>query len=402
MTPIIQSPIKTKPMETIALKDHQSISGTSVVEAKQRLLSLDFFRGITVAAMLLVNNPGNWDSMYPILKHSEWNGCTPTDLIFSFFLFIIGVSIVYSMEDKKKDIKMHPALLFSIFRRSSLLIGIGIFLYLLSNFELAHMRIPGVLPRIALVFGISAAIYVKTTARMQLFIIFIILIGYYFVLNYVPVPGFGPANLEPSTTLGAWLDRAVFTENHLWQDGKNLDPEGLLSTIPAVATALIGILAGTYLKKSQLASTKELGKFIICSVILYLIAIIWNTSFPINKSLWTSTYVLYTASFAIFFLIISYWMIDIKGRNKLISPIVAFGRNPITAYVIAGIVPTALYKIEIIDTGTKVSLWNYANLHFFMPYFSPKLASLIPALLMLLLIFAPIWWLYTKKIIIKI
>jgi len=387
-------------METIALKDHRSISGTSVV--KQRLLSLDFFRGITVAAMLLVNNPGNWDNMYPVLRHSEWNGCTPTDLIFSFFLFIIGVSIVYSMEDKKKDIKSHPALLFSIFRRSCLLIGVGLALTLLSNFEWTHMRIPGVLPRIALVFGISAVIYVKTTARTQLFIILILLIGYYLVLNYVPVPGFGPANLEPATSLGAWLDRIIFTENHLWQGGKNLDPEGLLSTIPAVATALIGILAGTRLKKFRLGTTKELGKFIACGVLLYLIAIIWDTSFPINKSLWTSTYVLYTASFAIFFLIISYWIIDIKGFNKFISPVVAFGRNPITAYVIAGIFPTALYKIEIIDSGTQVSLWNYANLHFFMPYFSPKFASLIPAVIMVLLIFAPIWWLYTKKIIIKI
>jgi len=375
---------------------------TPITSSSLRLNSLDFFRGVTVAAMILVNNPGNWNSIYAPLQHSEWNGCTPTDLIFSFFLFIIGVSMVYSMEDKKRDSKNHSQLIRSILKRSLILLAIGMFLALSPDFDLSTVRIPGILPRIALVFCISGVIYVKTTNKTQAYIIIALLLGYYILMNYVDVPGYGRPNLDPAYNLGAWLDRIVFTENHLWFAGENSDPEGLLATIPSVATALIGVLAGTYLKSGKFNYNRKLAGLISCSVILYVSAILCNPYFPINKSLWTSSYVLYSASFSILFLVISYWLIDVKGFNKFISPFVAFGRNAITAYVIAGIVPVLLYKIEILDQYKKVSLWNYANLHFFMPYFSPNMASLIPALLMLVLFFVPIWWMYRHKIIIKI
>lgn len=373
-----------------------------IINPQKRLKSLDFFRGFTVAAMILVNNPGNWNSIYAPLQHSEWNGCTPTDLIFSFFLFIIGVSVVYSMEDKKRDRKNHSVLIRSILKRSLILFTIGIILALSSDFDLSNVRIPGVLPRIALVFCLSGILYVKTTTRTQVYIIVALLVGYYVLMNYVDVPGYGHANLDPANNLGAWLDRIVFTENHLWHGGENSDPEGLLGTIPSVATTLIGVTAGTYLKTDKFPYNQKLGELIFCSVILYILAIIWNPYFSINKSLWSSSYVLYSASFSILFLAISYWLIDIKGFTKFISPFIAFGRNAITAYVIAGVVPVLLYKIEILDNAKKVSLWNYANLHFFMPYFSPKMASLIPAVLMVLLIYAPIWWMYQRKIVIKI
>lgn len=373
-----------------------------IINSQKRLLSLDFFRGITVAAMILVNNPGNWNSIYAPLQHSEWNGCTPTDLIFSFFLFIIGVSMVYSMGDKKRDKKNHLMLVSSILKRSLILFTIGIFLALSPDFNLSTVRVPGILPRIALVFCFSGILYVKTATRTQVYIIVALLVGYYILMNYVDVPGYGHANLDPANNLGAWLDRIVFTENHLWHGGENSDPEGLLGTIPSVATALIGVIAGTYLKTDKFNFNQKFKGFISSIVILYILAIVWNPYFSINKSLWTSTYVLYSASFSVLFLVISYWLIDVRGFNRFISPFIAFGRNAITAYVIAGIIPVLLYKIEIFDNGKMVSLWNYGNLHFFMPYFSPKMASLIPAVLMLLLIFAPIWWMYRQKIIIKI
>jgi predicted acyltransferase len=373
-----------------------------IINSRLRLLSLDFFRGITVAAMILVNNPGSWSNIFSPLRHSEWDGCTPTDFIFAFFLFIIGVSIVYAMDGKRKDVKNHPKLILAIFKRSFIILAIGAFLALSSNFDWSIVRIPGILPRIALVFCISGILYVKTATRTQIYVIIALLVGYYILMNYVDVPGYGHATLDPANNLGIWVDRFVFSENHLWQHGKQTDPEGLLSTLPAVATVLIGLITGTRLKSLQSKNTDELAGLIIFGIIMILVAIIGNAYFPINKSLWTSTYVLYTAGFAILFLAILHWLIDIKGYMKFIAPFIAFGRNAITAYVIAGIVPVLLYKIEIPDNGKSVSLWNYANLHFFMPYFSPNTASLIPAVLMLLLVFAPIWWMYKRKIVIKI
>ena len=373
-----------------------------MINPRLRLLSLDFFRGITVAAMILVNNPGSWSDIFSPLRHSEWDGCTPTDFIFAFFLFIIGVSIVYAMEAKKKNAKNHPKLILAIFRRSLIILAIGAFLALSSNFEWSTVRIPGILPRIAVVFCICGVIYIKTNTKVQICLTLILLIGYYFLMNYVDVPGTGPANLDPVNNLAAWVDRIVFSKNHLWQNGKQTDPEGLLSTIPAIATVLIGIITGTRLKSLQSGNTDDVAGFIIAGIVLFLVAIIGSAYFPINKSLWTSTYVLYTAGFAILFLALSYWLIDMKGYTKFTPPFIAFGRNPITAYVIAGIIPTILFKISISDHGVSMNSWDYAYKYLFEPFFSPKIASLIPAVLMLLLIFAPIWWMHQRKIVIKI
>jgi predicted acyltransferase len=373
-----------------------------VIEKGPRLLSLDFFRGFTVASMILVNNPGSWAHIYAPLEHSVWNGCTPTDLVFPFFLFIVGVSIVYAMESRKANVSLHGALLLSVVRRAVTIILLGMCLSLVWKFDISHLRIPGVLFRIGVVFGISALIYVKTQTRTQLYIVLVLLVGYYLLMNFVPVPGYGPANLEPATNLGAWLDRLVFTENHLWKFSKTWDPEGLLGTLPAIGTSLIGILTGTWLKKGKLKTGKDLALIMGMGLALVIAALIWNEFFPINKSLWTSSFVLFTAGLGIIILSLSYWIIDVKKNQLLIWPFVAFGRNAITAFVLSGVLPRLLSFIPWTVDGVQTNIWAYINQHIFVPNLSPNNASLISAFTVVLLIFIPIWWMYKKNIIVKV
>jgi len=369
---------------------------------KIRLLSLDFFRGFTVAAMILVNDPGDWAHIYPPLEHSKWNGCTPTDLVFPSFLFIVGVSIVYAMQAKKDDPATHNKLLLSILRRTLTILALSYTLRLISHFDFTHLRIPGVLPRIAVVFGITAFLYVKTSVRTQVSIAALCLIGYYLIMTLVPVPGFGPANLEPTTNLGAWLDRSVFTPNHLWVDSKTWDPEGLLGTIPAIGTCLMGLLTGTWLKKDKTKTGRQLLQMAGAGAVLIIVGLIWNEFFPINKALWTSSFVLYAGGIAIVILALCYWLIDVKNYRRLTAPFLAFGRNAITAYLLADFIPAILTGIKVTADGKKTSLWSYMYNHLFVPFLSPVNASLAGAFLMVLIIFIPIWVLYVKKITIRV
>ncbi len=369
---------------------------------KTRLLSLDFFRGFTVAAMILVNDPGDWAHIYPPLEHSKWNGCTPTDLVFPSFLVIVGVSIVYAMQAKKDDPATHSKLLFSILRRTLTILALSYALRLISNFDFTHLRIPGVLPRIAVVFGITAFLYIKTNVRTQIWVAAVCLVGYYLIMTLVPVPGFGPANLEPTTNLGAWLDRLVFTPNHLWVDSKTWDPEGLLGTIPAIGTCLMGLLAGTWLKKDKTKTGRQLLQMAGAGAVLIIAGLIWNEFFPINKALWTSSFVLYAGGIAIVILALCYWLVDVKNYRRLTPPFLAFGRNAITAYLLADFIPAILTGIKVTSDGKKMSLWSYMYNHLFVPFLSPVNASLAGAFLMVLIIFIPIWVLYVKKITIRV
>lgn len=370
--------------------------------SRPRLLSLDFFRGFTVAAMILVNDPGDWGHIYWPLEHSKWNGCTPTDLVFPFFLFMVGVSVVYAMQAKKTDTVSHPKLMLSILRRTIIIVLLGICLPLIGDFQFDHLRFPGVLQRIGIVFGITALLYIKTNARTQIAIAAVCLIGYYLLITVVPVPGFGPANLNPETNLGAWLDRLVFTPNHLWGASKTWDPEGLLGTIPAIGTCLIGVLTGTWLKSDRLKTGSQILRLTNVGALLAVAGLIWNTFFPINKSLWTSSFVLFTAGLAIIILSVSYWLIDVKGYKKLLPPFLAFGRNAIAAYVLADVIPAIISIIPVTDNGHKTNIWSYMYFHLLTPNFSPENASLISAIFTVIIIFIPVWILYRRNITVKI
>jgi predicted acyltransferase len=369
---------------------------------KQRLLSLDFFRGLTVAAMILVNNPGDWGHIYAPLKHSVWNGCTPTDLVFPFFLFIVGVSIVYALGDKKLDASLHKKLMLTALRRAIMIFGLGILLMLIPAFQFETMRIPGVLQRIAIVFLICAVLYIKANGKTIAWIFAILLLAYYLLMVLIPVPGIGYANLEPGTNLAAWLDRTVFTEAHVWTETKTWDPEGILSTLPAISTGLFGVMIGAWLKRKDRQQAEKVAWMFCAGIFSVLIALAWNVFFPINKSIWTSSFVLYTGGLATMGLALSYWIIDVQGYKSFTKPFVAFGANAITAYVISGIVPMLLDYIHVTFNGNKISLLPYLYLSFFTPNFSPVNASLAWALAYVIVFLIPVWIMYRKKIFIRI
>ncbi|RRA98053.1 acyltransferase family protein [Larkinella rosea] len=363
-----------------------------------RLLSLDTFRGITVAAMILVNNPGDWGHIYAPLGHAHWHGWTPTDLVFPFFLFIVGVSISYALQNKQR-----AGLVGKIVKRSLILFGLGLFLNLFPKFDLTTVRIPGVLQRIALVYLACSLIYIKTDTKTQGWLIGILLVGYWLLMSFVPVPDFGSANLDPETNLGAWFDRTLLGGQHLWKTAKVWDPEGLLSTLPAVATGLSGIRAGTLLKSNRSEAEKTAWLF-VAGCLSLIGAYVWNGFFPINKSLWTSSFVLLTSGLALQALALCYWLIDVQGYQRWTKPFVAFGVNAITVFFLSGLIPRLLNMIKTQQPdGTEMGGKEWLYQTFFVTYFeSPYNASLAGALTFVLIWFVILYVMYQKKIIIKI
>ena len=375
--------------------------------APVRLLSLDFFRGATVAAMILVNNPGDWGNIYGPLKHAEWHGCTPTDLVFPFFLFIVGVSIAYAMGSKKLEPATHNKTILKAVKRSLILFGLGLFLALFPEVftepvkSLQEMRIPGVLQRIAVVFLISAILFLKMPTKQLRTLLIILLATYWVLMTFIPVPGIGPANLEKETNLGAWLDRIVFTEAHLWKSSKTWDPEGLLGTIPAVATGLFGVLVGVYLKRKDVADAVKVSWLFSTGCAAVVLGLLWDLQFPINKALWTSSFVLFTGGLATIVLAMSYWLIDVNKYSKFTKPFVVYGVNAITVFFLSGLLPQALSLIRInVSTGeTNLYSWLYSG---YAASFSPVNASLLWAISTVLFWLIILWVMYNKKIIIKV
>lgn len=382
------------------------ISATANTPA--RLLSLDFFRGATVAAMILVNNPGNWGNIYAPLEHAEWNGCTPTDLVFPFFLFIVGVSIAYAMGSKKADPTAHKKTILKALKRALILFGLGLFLSLFPKVfttpidAFQHVRIPGVLQRIAVVFFISSIIFLKNSEKNIFRILIALLAVYWVLMTFVPVPGVGYANLEKETNLGAWLDRSILTEAHLWKSSKTWDPEGILSTVPAIATGLFGILVGVYLKRKDVDAASKIAWLFTAGSAAVVLGLLWDLQFPINKALWTSSFVLYTGGLATVILALCYWVIDVHQYNRFTKPFVVYGVNAITVFFLSGLIPRILGMIHVKDSnGSEITLqaWLYSG---FSPYFSPINASLAWAITFVLFWLIILWAMYNKKIIIKV
>lgn len=369
---------------------------------KPRLLSLDVFRGITVAMMTLVNNPGDWGHIYTPLEHSEWNGCTPTDLVFPFFLFIVGVSIVFALESKKADPALHRQLITNIIRRAVILFAIGLILSLFPHFNFATVRIPGVIQRIAVVYLIVGLLYLFQTRKAMLITFWVILIGYYLLMTFVAVPGVGYANLNPETNLGAWIDRSILGEAHLWKSSKTWDPEGILTDLPAVATGIFGVLIGTFLKRKQDEAQKVSWLFAV-GVLAVIAGLLVDLFFPINKALWTSSYVLYAGGLAVIGLTLLYWLIDVQGYKRFTKPFFIFGVNAITVYTFSGIIPRVLTMITFHNAeGNLQTLQEYLYNTFFVPYFSPINASLAGGLTYVLIWYVILWLMYRKNIIIKV
>ncbi|MFD2161628.1 acyltransferase family protein [Paradesertivirga mongoliensis] len=381
----------------------------NISPANSRLLSLDVFRGLTVAAMILVNNPGDWGNIYAPLKHAEWHGCTPTDLIFPFFLFIVGVSIAFSLGTKKANEVASKDIIISIIRRSAILFALGIILALFPDVfvdpvkSFSTLRIPGVLQRIGLVFLFCAILFYKTGVKTQVATFVLILIAYWALLTLVPVPGGVAPNLEKETSLAAWLDRTLLTENHLWKLSRTWDPEGVLSTLPAIASGISGTLTGIWLRRKEIEPNKRILFMLLTGIIALIAGLIWNLSFPLNKSLWTSSYVLFTSGLALMFLGTLYWIIDLKNYRGFTLPFVVYGVNAITVYFLSTIMAKLFNFIKVDNAeGQEVSLKTWLFQSYFTPNFSPLNASLAWALSFVLFWLIILWWMYKRKIIIKV
>ena len=367
------------------------------MQQTNRLISLDVFRGITIAAMVLVNNPGSWSTVYPPLLHAKWNGCTPTDLIFPFFVFIVGVSIVLAYTKRLSQGASHSHLIKKLVFRAFKIFILGVFLNGFPYFDFTDIRIPGVLQRIALVFLVCGLLFIKTKWKTQAIIGVVLLLLYWFLMTVVPVPGVGPANLEPTTNLGAWLDNLLLG-GHLWRQSEVWDPEGLLSTMPAVVTGICGMLTGHLLSANLDKNLKVIWLFVAGSLSIF-IGLVWDIYFPINKMLWTSAYVLYTAGIALEILALIYWFVDVKGYSTGTKPFIAYGSNAITLYVLSGLISKILGMIQVGESS--LHAWIYQNL--FLSWLGDYFASFMFALttqVLFLLIIA--WWLHKKKIFIKL
>jgi predicted acyltransferase len=367
-----------------------------------RLLSLDAFRGLTVAGMILVNNPGTWGAIYPPFKHAEWHGWTPTDLIFPFFLFVVGISITLALGRRAQAGGPKRGLYLKILRRSAIIFALGLVLAGFPDFDLSTIRVPGVLQRIAVCYLVASIIYLNTSWRAQVVITAALLVAYWMLMTLVPVPGYGPGDLASKEwNLAAYVDRVVFGR-HVWSQARVYDPEGLLSTIPAVATTLTGVLAGHWLRSREEPLGKVAGMF-VAGVACIVVGLIWNSWFPINKPLWTSSYVVLTTGLALQLLALCYWLIDIKGYRRWSLPFVIFGVNALAVFFLTGIAARSLGLVKFAGSdGRQLSLHQHLFDNLFASWASPVNASLLFAVCFVLVWLGLMAILYRKGIFIKV
>lgn len=463
----------------------------------KRLVSLDVFRGMTIAFMILVNNPGSWSTVYRPLLHAEWHGATPTDWVFPFFLFIVGVAVPLALGKRMEQGVERAALTRKVLVRSAIIFGLGllmaafptfgmdaqhgplliqylaVFLFILSIFgrevlnqpqfaseantlkrkwlgyaalglagfmfvfglfyyDLSHLRIPGVLQRIALVYLACGLLFLRFSWRGLLITGVVILVAYWAVMSLIPVPidatlraaletgdlsglamsgyqgelrqiseNFIAPNLGAGGNIGAWLDRVIM-HDHLYSHAESWDPEGFLSTFPSVVTGLIGVLTGMWLRTKREDYHKLTGILGVGAILLAL-SLVWDMTFPINKKIWTSSYVLYVGGVAMLFLGVIYWLVDVLDYRSWTKPFVIYGMNPLFAYILSGLlVDTAVHiRWQTADGGT-TNLWSSLYQTLFQPFLSPYNASLAFAIMNVLICFLAVWALYRKKIFIKV
>jgi predicted acyltransferase len=356
-----------------------------------RLISLDVFRGLTMAAMVVVNNPGSWNHVYWPLLHAQWHGWTPTDLVFPFFLFIVGISITLSRRTEQWGRTL---------RRAALIFGLGLFLSGYPQFNLSTWRIPGVLQRIAVCYLCAAAAYRLTAGDRRRQVIRLcavavaLAVAYWLVMAFVPPPGGTAGDLSPEGNLGAWIDTRLMG-GHLWR--ARWDPEGLLSTVPAISTALLGVVAGIWLGSSATTQRKAAG-LLVAGVAGVALGYAWHPSFPINKNLWTSSFVALTAGAAAIVLAACYWLVDIRQSRGWTRPFVILGSNAITLYVLSGLLADTLGVVQVRDLS--LHAWIYTTL--FEPLAAPKNASLLYALANLAVLFVPLAWMYRRRLFLRV
>ncbi len=399
---------------------------------RERLLSLDVFRGMTVAGMLLVNNPGTWSSIYPPLEHAEWNGWTPTDLIFPFFLFIAGITTYLSLSSRRARGDDEKAIRAQIIRRGALIFLFGLLVNGFPYFtwgdvtgvadpsffvrftdRLLHWRIMGVLQRIGVAYLCAALLTQRTTVKQQVITIASLLFGYWFVMTALPVPGEGTIGAlllnEGPRTMAAWVDRLVLDwsrwglGNHLWASSKTWDPEGVLSTVPAICTAMIGNLAGRWIAQRHTLPERLSGLF-SAGALGMMAGLMWNWVFPINKSLWTSSYVLFCGGLACVALATVMWIVDMQKWRGWTRFFVIYGLNPIVAFVGSGVMARLIYSILKVNgaDGKRIALETWIYQTVYASWLAPVNASLAFAISFVMLWFCILLYLAKRDIILKV
>ena len=411
----------------------QQPSGSLMSKAppRERLLSLDVFRGMTVAGMLLVNDPGSWEHIYAPLEHAPWNGWTPTDLIFPFFLFIAGITTHLSLSARRARGDDEHAIRAQVIRRGLLIFLFG---FLVNGFpyfawgnihgipdptflqriteRLLTWRITGVLQRIGIAYLVAGLITQRTTLRQQVTIIASLLFGYWLVMTVLPVPGEGTIGAllldTPPRTMAAWTDRTVFDwsrwglGNHLWSGGVTWDPEGFLSTVPAICTAMLGNLAGRWIGTRR-PLTERLAGLFAAGALGMMLGLMWNWVFPINKSLWTSSYTLFAAGLACVSLATVMWIVDFQKWRRWTKFFVVYGLNPMMAFVGSGVLARCIYSIfKVVKDGKRMSLQAGIYETLFTPWLSPINASLAFAVTFVLFWYAILYYMYKRDIIFKV
>jgi predicted acyltransferase len=446
-------------------------------DASDRLVSLDVFRGMTIAGMVLVNNPGTWSSIYGPLKHAEWHGITPTDYIFPFFLFIVGVAIPIALQKRMHD-GISRDIYWKIIQRAATIFALGLLmsmipffqfndttgipygikiilvlsfsasllLYLMDKrtaaaiaaglsalvvlgfyfggatvvwYNFSTMRIPGVLQRIAVCYLIVSLIYLHTNWKQQLGMGISLLLLYWILMTLIPVPGCDVTTVDDKAcNLAAWLDRAVLTEAHMWRSAKVFDPEGILSTIPAIVTTLSGVLTGSWITRSHTAvydqtqseirdpksEMETVAGLFFAGTVLLALGWSWSLLFPLNKSLWTGSYVVYTSGLALLTLAVCYWLIDLKGYKRWAWPFVVFGVNALALFVFSGIMARLLGMVRVAgpEEGKDITLQQWIFNNAFLSWASPVNASLAYAICFILLWLFLMWLLFRKGMYVKV
>jgi predicted acyltransferase len=436
------------------------------VASQERLVSLDVFRGMTIAGMVLVNNPGTWSAIYGPLKHVDWHGITPTDYVFPFFLFIVGVAIPIALS-KRVAAGITRDVYYKIFTRSLLIFALGLVMsaipffnfaettipygikilcvlgysaalffylwdktkialivagvtagivtafwlagYVIVPYNIGTMRIPGVLQRIAVCYLIVSLIYLHTSWRQQAVIGTALLLGYWLLMTVIPVPGCVVTTIDDKAcNLAAWLDRTILTEAHIWRSAKVFDPEGILSTIPAIVTCLTGVLTGTWLTRKRADGEvpdklETVSGLFFAGTVALAVGWSWSLVFPLNKALWTSSYVIYTTGLALLTLAVCYWLIDIKQMKWWTKPFVIFGVNALALFVFSGIMARLLGMMRVAGAdGKEISLQQWIFQTFFLSWAEPINASLAYAVTFILFWLFLMWLLYRKNIYIKV
>jgi predicted acyltransferase len=385
-------------------------------DISRRLVSVDVFRGLLVAGMVLVTNAGDWNHVYWPLKHADWNGSTPTDMIFPSFLFLAGVSVTFSFASRMARRATRGQLAGHIVWRSLLLILLGLFLNGFPLFDMHNLRIPGVLQRIGLCYMLAGFFYLATirrkgsgsdtqfTANASAIVVAMVtlLMVYWALMRFVPVPGYGADHLDQAGNLGAYIDRTLMGTNHLWfWGGQMWDPEGLLSTLTPTANLLLGILAGNWLRSDR-SDQKKLLELMTSGVVLLLCGIALNPILPLNKKIWSDSFMLFSGGFSLLALALLHWLIDVRGWRRGLTPALVFGSNAILGFALANMITPVFGLIHFHGPGGQLLTIPDVVSQSFSPLLNPWNASLAYAVLFVLLNAVILWPLYHRRIFVRL